>query len=224
MILLLIPRVWYGIIMPLYEGTGNYAHSRLMKDDINTGKQIQEVKISNDSLVFGEGIAIMNNKIYELTWQTHTVNIFDVSSLKKLKELYWPSEGWGMTQNGSNLIISTGSDTLYFVNPETFEVVKKITVSDNYGPVDSINELEWVNGYVYANVYLSNTILKIDATTGKVVGRMDMTGIREKSGVEGDPQMPDDGLVLNGIAYDSTKNSLYITGKQWPALFEIKLN
>lgn len=210
----------------LYEGTGNYSHSKLLKTDLATGKILEQVKTSPDSTVFGEGITIFNNKIYELTWQAHKVYVYDLSTLKKIKEFDWPFEGWGLTHNDKDLILSDGSSKLYFINPETFKILNQINVTDNNGPVSMLNELEYVNGFIYANVYESNNILKIDPETGVVKGRLDCSNILLKSGmnINADNYSINTGYVLNGIAYDSAKNAFYITGKQWPALFEIKLN
>ena len=210
----------------LYEGTGNYAHSKLLRTDLATGKVLQQTKTSNDSTVFGEGITIFNNKIYELTWETHKVNVYDLNTFKKINEFAWPFEGWGLTNNGKEIIVSTGSSNIYFVDPNNFKILRQISVSDNNGPVSMLNELEYVKGYIYSNIYESDDIVKIDPETGNVAGRLDCTNILSKSGMNFNPSeyTINTGYVLNGIAYDSTKNSFYITGKQWPALFEIKLN
>lgn len=215
---------WYN--NNLYEGTGNYSHSKVLKTDLNTGKILQQIKTSSDSSIFGEGITILNNKIYELTWQTHKAYVYDVNTFKKVNEFDWPFEGWGLTNNGKELIISTGSSILYFVDPTNFKIIKQINVTDNNGPVSSLNELEYVSSYIYANVYETDDILKIDPETGNVKGRLDCSNLLQKSGmnINVSDYSPNTGYVLNGIAYDSTKNSFYITGKQWPALFEIKLN
>lgn len=206
----------------LLESGGNYGESKLVKTDLQTGKPIKQLNL--DKKYFGEGITLLNGKIYQMTYKEGVCFVYDAKTFKLLKQLHYDGEGWGMTNNGKEIIMDDGSNHIYFRDPETFNVVKTITVSDNLGPIDSVNELELIDGFLYANIYLSNTIIKIDTTTGRVVGKMDLTGIREKSGVAPDSSMPDDGLVLNGIAYDSTKKSLYVTGKDWPALFEIKLN
>lgn len=210
----------------LYEGTGNYAHSKVLKTDLTSGKILQQIKTSTDSTVFGEGITVFNNKIYELTWQTKKVYVYDLKTFKKINEFDWPFEGWGLTNNGKELIISTGSSNLYFVDPNSFKILRQISVTDNNGPVSMLNELEYVNGFIYSNIYESNYIAKIDPGTGNVVGKLDCSNILFKSGMTFNPAKYAAGTeyVLNGIAYDSTKNSFYITGKQWPALFEIKLN
>ncbi len=214
--------IWYSNF--LYESTGMEKRSKLMKEDISTGKPLQEIKIT-DSAIFGEGITILNNKMYQLTEKNNKAFVYDLNTFKKINELKWPyPEAWAITNNGKDLIVSDGSSNLYFLEPETFKIKNTINVIDNYGPVSNLNELEFIKGFVYANIYLSNTIVKINPATGRVEGKLDLTGIREKNGVKPDFQMADNGLVLNGIAYDSVKNSLYVTGKQWPALFEIKLN
>jgi glutamine cyclotransferase len=151
--------------------------------------------------------------------------VYDVTTFKKIGEFNWDKEGWGLTTDGKSLILSDGSNIIYFINPDTFQVEKTISVTDNYGMVDSINELEFVNGSIYANKYMTNYILKISPATGKVEGRVDLRDIFQQSGKTNEinkiPDPQED--VLNGIAYDSTKQSFYITGKQWPVLFEVKL-
>jgi glutamine cyclotransferase len=214
--------VWYNNL--LYESTGTNGKSKLRKVNLENGKAIKEVKL--DSIYFGEGIAIINNKIYQLTWQEHKLFVYDATTLEKIKEMNWPFEGWGMTTNGKELIIGTGTSNLYFVNPDDLKIIRTISVTDNYGPVGNINELEYVKGFIYSNQYLTNNILKIDPESGKVLAKLDASSILDKSGIVHNPAQYDlnSGNVLNGIAYDSAKNSLLITGKMWPALFEIKLD
>ena len=214
--------VWYNNEM--YESAGNYKESRLFKNDLATGKTTKSVKLPDD--FFGEGIAILNNKIYQLTYRENKVLVYDLKTFQKIKEMQWPHEGWGMTTDGTHLLISTGSSNIYFVNPDDFKIVKMIGVTDNYGPVGSINELELVNNVLYANIWQTQYIYKIDPESGRVLGKMDLTGLLAKSGIAYNPALYDNTTdnVLNGIAYDSVKNSLYITGKKWPATFEVKLN
>jgi len=209
--------IWYND--HLYESTGLEDQSRLVKTDLNNGRVVQEYKMQPSD--FGEGIAILNGKIYQLTYQQHKVYVYDLATFKKIQEFTWPYEGWGMTTDGKHLIISTGSSNLYYVNPDNFKIENTVSVTNNYGPVGKINELEYVNGYIYSNVWFENTILKIDPQSGKVVGQLDMGNLVQNSGITLNDPNED---VLNGIAYDSTKNALYVTGKRWPALFEIKLN
>ncbi len=209
--------IWYN--NALYESTGMPKESRLVKIDLNTGKA--EKTIDLPATDFGEGIAIIGDKLYQLTYQNHKAYVYDLETFEKLKSFNFPYEGWGMTTDGKELIISTGSSNLYFVDPETFTIKNTVGVTDNYGPVSSINELEYVKGFVYANIWHEKKIIKINLETGKVEGVIDIGNILDNAGKTiNDPN--DD--VLNGIAYDSVKNSFYITGKRWPSLFEIKLN
>jgi glutamine cyclotransferase len=203
----------------IYESAGEYKQSRIQRTALETGKVLQKTPIM-DAQYFGEGISIINNKIYQLTYKEHKVFVYDMNFKKLPQEFSWPYEGWGMTTDGKSLILNTGGSTLYFVDPETFKVEKTLAVIDNNGYVDSINELEYLDGYVYANRYTTNYILKINLKTGYVEGKADLTGIFEKNGVK----PADKQEVLNGIAYDSTKKSFYITGKYWPALFEVRFN
>lgn len=207
----------------LYESTGNYKQSELRVNSLITGQPIKKIKLGDE--YFGEGISLINNKLYQLTYKEKKVFVYDPATFKKIKEFEWTTgEGWGMTHNDSELIISNGSSNLYYVDPETFKTKRIVGVTNNYGPVPAINELEYVKGVVYANVYETNTILKIDANTGKVLGTMDFTGILEKYGMPRPDEFYGEGSVLNGIAYDAAKSSFYITGKNWPTVFEIKLN
>lgn len=214
--------IWHN--NTLYEGTGREGFSKIARLNLETGKpEQQEMNAKNE---FGEGITILNGKMYQLTWQNHLVHVYDAATLKKVQEFSWPYDGWGITHDGTNLIISTGSNNLYFVNPADFKILKTVGVTDNYGPVVNLNELEMVNGFVYANKYLSNDILKINPETGKVEGRIDLKDVFQKSGKTYDASaIPDpEQDVLNGIAFNPDTNTFYVTGKQWPALFEIKLN
>ena len=210
--------VWHNNI--LYEGTGLEGHSKLMKVDLKSGKeQGESVKLPND--VFGEGITILNQKIYQLSWQNRKVFVYDANTFKKINEMHWEHEGWGITTDGKDLIVSTGESNIYFVDPETFKIKKTLAVKDNNGPVGNLNELEYVNGSIYSNIYLTDYIIKINPIDGTITGKLDMNGLLEKAGKQVNRE---DGLVLNGIAYDSSKNSFYITGKKWPLMFEMKLN
>jgi glutamine cyclotransferase len=207
----------------LFESTGLYTKSRVRKINKLNGQVIKEIKIS-DEHVFGEGITIFNNRIYQLTWESNKAYSYDVKSFALLKEFAWPYEGWGITHNDTSLIISTGTENVYFVDPVSFKVQKTIKVFDQYGYVKGLNELEFINGFLFANQYLTDNILKIDIRTGKVAGLLDMKGLLVKSGIpyEAEKYGNATGNVLNGIAYDPVKKSLLVTGKLWPALFEIK--
>ncbi|HJV20745.1 MAG TPA: glutaminyl-peptide cyclotransferase [Sediminibacterium sp.] len=202
----------------LYEGTGWYGEGKILTIDPASGKAENKVTIGDQ--YFGEGITLLNNKIYQLTWQEHKVFVYDAASFKKVKEFDWTYEGWGLTTDGKQLIISTGGSNLYYVNPETFKVERTLGVSDNNGYVSNLNELEFVDGSIYANIYNTDLIVKINPATGSVTGRMDFTDLLQKTN---QPIYPNKD-VLNGIAYDAARKSFYITGKRWPALYEIKLN
>ncbi len=207
----------------LYEGTGNLGKSKLRLIQLENGQPLKEINLP--ATEFGEGITIFKDKIYQLTWQNNRVHEYDARTFQKIRDFDWPFQGWGITHNDSDLIVSTGSNNLYYTDPVSFRVKKTVGVTDNYGPVGNLNELEYINGFVYANVYETNYIVKIDPQTGKVVGKLDLTGIMDKNGVRYDSRyLQEQGGVLNGIAYNKEKNVLYVTGKYWPALFEIKLN
>lgn len=207
----------------MYESAGQYGKSDIRKTDLETGKILQQQKM--DKQYFGEGITIFGNKIYQLTYRERTGFIYDLATLKPIKTFSFnTNEGWGMTTDGKYLIYGDGGTMLYFLDPETQKEVKRITVTDQYGPVENVNELEYIKGYLYANQWQTDFILKIDPNTGKVVGKADLSDLRAKTGIPtptNDETAPE---VLNGIAYDSTNNRIFITGKNWPKLFEIKLD
>jgi glutamine cyclotransferase len=198
------------------ESTGEKKTSYLLKVNLGTGKPEKKVKL--DDQYFGEGIAVLNNKIYQLTYQEHKVFVYDMNFNKLPQEFEWPYEGWGMTTDGKSLIIDTGGSNLYFVNPETFKIERTLGVVNNNGYVSMINELEYVDGYLYANIYLTNYIIKINAQTGLVEAKADLTNILKST----HPEFNTDSNVLNGIAYNTVKKTFYVTGKNWPSLFEIK--
>jgi glutaminyl-peptide cyclotransferase len=211
----------------LYEGTGLEKKSSIKVIDIKTGKAEKNFLIK-DSSIFGEGINIINGKLYQLTYQNHVVYVYDLNDLSKpVRTFKWDAEGWGMTNNGKELIISDGkaSGSLYFVNPEDFKINRIVQVRDNLGTLNSLNELEYIDGYVYANIWGSTKIIKIDPSNGYVVGALETAGPL-KGFYSSFPQVYDTDLeyALNGIAFDSSSKKIYITGKKWPKLFEIKLN
>jgi glutamine cyclotransferase len=206
----------------LYEGTGDFKSSSLRIADATTGKVEKKYMMGADS-IFGEGITVFKDNIYQLTWTSNIVYVYDIKNIEKpIKTLKWPYEGWGITNNGTDLIVSDGSANLYFVDAVSFKVKSSKQIRDNNGPVEKINELEYADGFIYANVYLENYIVKIDPSSGHVVGKIDLAGLLEQyAGKEIISGRTD---VLNGIAYDSAAKKFYITGKRWPKLFEIKLN
>jgi len=207
-----------------YEGTGEWGTSNLRIVNIKTGK-VEKDYLIPDSLIFGEGITVFNGKIYQLTWQNNKIFVYNLDDISHpVETLKWNRQGWGATNDGKNIIISDGSSNLYFVEPDEnkkeMKINKILTVADNMGEVDSLNELELINGFIYANRWLTNDIVKIDTSNGHVVGKMNLTGLLHQY----DPAAKTNSdAVLNGIAYDSTTKKLYITGKYWPRMFEMQL-
>ena len=199
----------------LYEGTGLKGYSTLRRVKLETGEILKIRELPPQ--FFGEGVTIYGNKIIQLTWQSHIGFVYDKYSFKLLQEFNYPDEGWGITHNGKHLIMSDGTETLHFLDPETFEEVSQIEVSANDIPVTRINELEYIQGEIYANIWQTERIARIDPLTGQVVGWIDLKGILSP---EDDSGTVD---VLNGIAYDAKNDRLFVTGKFWPKLFEIEL-
>lgn len=205
----------------LYESTGNYGVSKLARVSLNTGNDIRKIDLPKE--YFGEGITVFNGRIYQLTYEEGKCFVYDFKTFKKIKEYSYEGEGWGMTNDGQYLINNNRSNNLYFRDPETFQVVKTVAVTDNNGPLVNINELEYVDGFIYANVWLTNKIVKIDPINGKVVAQADFSYVLNKyapGAITDEKQATDE--VLNGIAYDSVGKRFFITGKHWPKLFEVK--
>jgi len=198
----------------LYEGTGLYGESSLRRVDLESGKVLQFYNLSDE--FFGEGIAVVDDKIVQLTWRSNVGFVYDKHSFDVLQNFSYPTEGWGVTYDGSRLIMSDGSANLYFLDPVSFERVGEVEARDvEAGPVARLNELEYVDGYVYANIWYDERIVIIDPDSGRVVGWVDLGGLRDLAG-------PGAG-VLNGIAYDVEGDRLFVTGKRWSKLFEIEL-
>lgn len=207
----------------LYEGTGQKGESTLRKVDLTTGKVEKKVDINADW--FGEGITILNDTIYQLTWQDHIVLVYTLKDMKFVKQFKWTNEGWGITHDNANLIISDGTDKLYYVRPSDFKLMKVISVANNLGPVNNLNELEYINEFIYANQWESDYILKIDPNSGHVVGVLDFSdALKKLANINYDKEAREEGAVLNGIAWDAAGNRMFVTGKRWPKLLEIKLN
>jgi len=207
----------------LYESIGQYGKSDIRKVELTTGKVLQSTPM--DAKYFGEGLTILNGKIYQLTYREGKGFIYNLATLKQEGSFpFHTQEGWGMTNNGSQLIFNDGGNVLYFVNPANQQVVKQLSVTDEHGPVNQVNEMELIKGYIYANQWQLDVLLKIDTTTGKVVARADLSGIRQQAGIPPFSGREDGPDVLNGIAYDATGNRIFITGKNWPKLFEVKLD
>jgi len=199
----------------LYEGTGQYGQSSLRKVVLETGEVILERSLANQ--YFGEGIAVWGDSLFQLTWREKKGFVYNLADFEPAAEFSYATEGWGLTHDGSRLIMSDGTSTLYFLNPETRKVTGRVEVYDNAGPVRRLNELEYIDNRVYANVWRTNRIVIINPTTGMVEGVIDLEGLLENVATTGSED------VLNGIAYDAANDRLYVTGKLWPALFEIEL-
>ncbi len=212
----------------LYEGSGDFEHSGIQISELKTGKVIKKHTMGT-SEIFGEGITLLNGKLYQLTWQSHLVYVYDEKNLDKPEKTFnWPNEGWGITNDGTNLIISDGKPggTVYFVNPADFKVQKILQVVTDAGPVANLNELEYIDGFIYANVWMTDNIVKIDPSSGHVVGVLNFSGLLKQYAAReiSDPHFNPEGDVLNGIAWDSAARKMYITGKRWPKVFEVLLN
>lgn len=200
-----------------YEGTGDYESSTLQMADIKTGKVLQKTKMGTDK-IFGEGINVFKGKIYQLTWKNNIVYVYNENDITRpIKTLKWIYDGWGMTNNGTDLIISDGTANIYFVNPEDFSIKNTIQVRDDQKFVDNINELEYIDGYIYANIWQTEMIVKINPANGHVVGRMLIPDLRKQYFESIATDRTD---VMNGIAWDSVSKKMYITGKRWPYVFE----
>lgn len=198
----------------MYEGTGQYGRSSVRRVDLSTG--IVERRRALRPQYFGEGITVFDDRLYQLTWKSGLGFIYELDTLSLLRTFRIDGEGWGLTHDGENLILSNGSPELVFLDPETLEVVKRVTVLDAGRPVDRLNELEFVRGEVWANVWFDDRIARISPSTGDVLAWIDLTGLYPRS-------QRDHEDVLNGIAFDPASDRLFVTGKNWPRLYEIEL-
>ncbi|MBO9593525.1 MAG: glutaminyl-peptide cyclotransferase [Niabella sp.] len=205
----------------LYEGTGGSAYapegraSELLKVNLKTGKA--EKTVGLDTKYFGEGITILNDTVYQLTWREKVVFVYTLPDMKKVKEFPINTEGWGITTNGKELIVSDGTSNLYFYDPSSFKLLRTQSVTLDGNFLDSINELEYIDGYVYANRWTYPFIFKIDPASGIVTGKIDLTAIWDRV-----KQIDAAADVPNGIAYDADSKKIYITGKKWPELYEVQ--
>ena len=199
----------------LIESTGNYGNSKLAESDLQTGKTTKAISL--DKKYFGEGVTILNDTVYQLTWKENVVHIYSATDFQKLREMPFSTAGWGLTNDGKNLIASDGSSNLYFYEPATFRLLRTQGVTENGNPAVNINELEFVNGFVYANQWQYNYIIKIDPNSGQVVAKLDLTDLINRVKAEA-PYINE----LNGIAYNTETKKFYVTGKHWPQIFEIQ--
>ncbi len=199
----------------LYEGTGLRGHSTLRRVDLETGDIVQIHELSTQ--FFGEGVTVYENKVIQLTWQSNVGFVYDKSSFELLQKFNYSTEGWGITHDGKHFIMSDGTSALYFLDSETFEAIRRIEVYENDNPVASLNELEYVQGEIYANIWQTDRIARIAPQTGQVTGWIELGGLLTQEDY-GEPVG-----VLNGIAYDAKNARLFVTGKLWPRLFEIEL-
>lgn len=200
----------------LYESTGLNGKSSLRMVELSTGKVLQKYDVPAE--YFGEGLTDWGSNLIQLTWREHKAFVYDRFSFSLLKTFSYDGEGWGLTHDRTQLIMSDGTSYLRFLDPKTFHETRRIHVTDTAGQaIDNLNELEYIHGEIYANIWGSNTIVRISPRTGKILGRLDLTSIIDKRELSRD-------AVLNGIAYDSAGDRLFVTGKLWPKLFEIKIS
>lgn len=197
-----------------YESTGQYGESKLRRVEFPSGKVLKEIKLSPE--FFGEGLSLAGGRLIQLTWKSHRGFVYDRSTFRLLEEFSYDTEGWGLTFDGKNLIMSDGSSDLFYLDPTTFRPIKRIPVRMNGQPVLELNELEFIEGEIWANVWRTDLIVRIDPATGLVTSFLDLKGIQTP-----DRAGPD--AVLNGIAYDTELKRVFVTGKLWPRIFEIKI-
>jgi len=200
----------------LFESTGHYGQSTVRRVDLDTGTVLQAVRLPDT--VFGEGLTIWNDKIVVLTWKEGVGYVLDRQSFQLVRTFAYSGEGWGLTRSDSELVMSDGTSSIRFLDPETFNETRRISVTDDGRLIDQLNELEWIDGEIWANVWQTTLIARIDPLSGNVMGWINLAGMLEGSGV------PLDGAdVMNGIAHDKDNDRLLVTGKFWPRIFEIRL-
>jgi len=209
------PMLMFDRISELAESGGEYGKSTLREVELATGKTLREVKL--EPRYFGEGMTILGGRIYQLTWQEQTCFVYDAATLRKLTQIKYDGEGWGMTSDGHTLIVSDGSDVIRFRDPATLATKRSIHVIYQGKPVTMLNELEYIDGLIWANVWRTNFILRIDPADGRIVDILDAAAAYPQN-LRG----PDVDDVLNGIAYDARTKSIYITGKRWPQMYKVR--
>ena len=204
---------WYD--GSLWESVGEYGHSKMMRVELESGRAMKSVSLPKRE--FGEGAVLLDSTIYQITWREGVAHVYDVPSLKERTTLRYSGEGWGIATDGKWLYMSDGTDKIYKLDPATFKRVATIAVTFNGQSLGMINEMEWIDGKLWANVYLTESIVVIDPATGQIEGVLDLTGLLSEAEMEPTTD------VLNGIAYDEATGRIFITGKKWPKLFEIEV-
>ena len=200
----------------LYESTGRNGKSSIRLLDLSTGKVLQHYDLATK--YFGEGLTDWNSELVQITWETEIGFVYDRFSFSLKRSFHYRGEGWGLTHDDKQLILSDGTPVIRFLDPQSFAETRRVSVTDeNDRPVSNINELEYIHGEIYANIWTTDQIIRISPRTGKILGRIDLSGLIDKS------QLSDSNAVLNGIAYDAKGDRLFVTGKLWPKLFEIKV-
>lgn len=199
----------------LYEGTGQYGRSRIARLDLQTGKAVAQTKLPSDQ--FGEGITRWQDQIIGVTWQGGVGHRWQIKDLKRVGTFRYEGEGWGLTMVGDSLVLSDGTPELRFLDPATMKEQKRVTVRFGSRPLPMVNELETIDGEIWANVWMTDMIVRIDPASGNIKSWVDLSGLKEAAGASGSDS------VLNGIAWDATKKRLFVTGKYWPKLYEITL-
>jgi glutamine cyclotransferase len=197
----------------LLESTGGYGKSTLRRVETRSGRALARVDLGPE--IFGEGLALLGEELFQLTWQEHRCFVYDASTLARRREVPYDGEGWGLTSNGESLIMSDGTSVLRFREPGTFRVVRSLAVTDGGTPLERLNELEWVRGEIFANVWEADVVARIDPASGHVLGYLDLSTLPEPRR----RATPDD--VLNGIAFDPASGRLFVTGKEWSNVFEL---
>lgn len=196
----------------LFEGTGLHGRSSLRRVDLESGEVLRQVDLAERH--FGEGIVVLGQRIYQITWQSQRAFVYDKKTFERIRRFTYEGEGWGITHDGDRLIMSNGTSAITFRDPATFEVLDEIQVTEDGEGVPGLNELEWVDGEIFANVYPTTDVVRIDPETGEVTGHLDMTPLKEQQ---------QDGEVPNGIAYMEVEGRLFVTGKLWSSVYEIEL-
>jgi glutaminyl-peptide cyclotransferase len=199
-----------------YESTGLNGRSQIRKVDPATGHVLMSRDLA--PAYFGEGIVAWDGRLIQLTWQAHVGFVYDLATFRQTGQFAYPGEGWALTRDADEIVMSDGTPQLRFLDPVTLQEKRRLTVTADGVPVKSLNELEWVKGEIYANIFMSNRIARIDPVSGHVVGWIDLTGLMTPQEDGGDEE-----AVANGIAYDAARDRLFVTGKLWPKLFEIRL-